>query len=100
MKLWDSLTTCLILLSAVYASPLLQSPQQPTSTKRRGRVAESPPELPPAQIGLSVSSTSMSRADTANRDETLAGGDKCEGSESAQTRYVICNEICVNCLKT
>ncbi|XP_063346482.1 glial cell line-derived neurotrophic factor [Pelmatolapia mariae] len=76
MKLWDSLTTCLILLSAVYASPLLQSPQQPMSTKRRGRVAESPPELPPVQIGLSVSSTSMSRADTANRDETLPGGDK------------------------
>uniref|UniRef100_A0A3Q4MMA6 Glial cell line-derived neurotrophic factor n=1 Tax=Neolamprologus brichardi TaxID=32507 RepID=A0A3Q4MMA6_NEOBR len=71
MKLWDSLTTCLILLCAVYASPLLQSPQQPTSTKRRGRVAESPPELPPVQIGLSISSTSMSRADTANRDETL-----------------------------
>lgn len=86
MKLWDSLTTCLILLSAVYASPLLQSPQQPMSTKRRGRVAESPPKLPPVQIGLSVSSTSMSHADTANRDETLAGGDKCEGSESAQTR--------------
>uniref|UniRef100_A0A3Q0R7A3 Glial cell line-derived neurotrophic factor n=1 Tax=Amphilophus citrinellus TaxID=61819 RepID=A0A3Q0R7A3_AMPCI len=68
MKLWDSLTTCLILLSTVHASPLLQSPQQPTSTKKRGRVAESPPELPPVQIRLSVSSPSIDRANT---DETL-----------------------------
>ncbi|XP_030594112.1 glial cell line-derived neurotrophic factor-like [Archocentrus centrarchus] len=73
MKLWDSLTTCLILLSTVHASPLLQSPQQPTSTKKRGRVAESPRELPPVQIRLSVSSPSIDRANT---DETLAGGEK------------------------
>uniref|UniRef100_A0A3Q0R6K2 Glial cell line-derived neurotrophic factor n=1 Tax=Amphilophus citrinellus TaxID=61819 RepID=A0A3Q0R6K2_AMPCI len=59
MKLWDSLTTCLILLSTVHASP--------------GRVAESPPELPPVQIRLSVSSPSIDRANT---DETLAGGEK------------------------
>uniref|UniRef100_A0A3B4VHH4 Glial cell line-derived neurotrophic factor n=1 Tax=Seriola dumerili TaxID=41447 RepID=A0A3B4VHH4_SERDU len=78
MKLWDSLTTCLILLSAVHASPLLRSPQRSTSTKRRGRADESPLELPPVQIRLSVTSHGISRAeaDAADWEETLAGGAK------------------------
>ncbi|KAM3610517.1 uncharacterized protein V6R79_005138 [Siganus canaliculatus] len=76
MKLWDSLTTCLILLSAVHASSLQRSGQKPTSTKRRGRAAESPLELPPIQIRLSVTSPAISRseADTADWEETLAAG--------------------------
>ncbi|KAM7017687.1 LOW QUALITY PROTEIN: glial cell line-derived neurotrophic factor-like [Tautogolabrus adspersus] len=72
MKLWDSLTTCLILLSAtVHASSLLRS------TKRRGRAAEGPLELPPVQISLSLTSPAISRAraDTADWEETLAGGE-------------------------
>ncbi|XP_070760985.1 glial cell line-derived neurotrophic factor-like [Enoplosus armatus] len=74
MKLWDSLTTCLILLSAVHASSLLRS----TSAERRGRAAESPLELPPVQIRLSVASPGISRAeaDPADWEETLAGGEK------------------------
>ncbi|XP_042344935.1 glial cell line-derived neurotrophic factor [Plectropomus leopardus] len=77
MKLWDSLTTCLILLSAVHASLLLRSRPQSTSSKRRGRAAETPLELPPVQIRLSVTSPGMSRAeaDTADWEETLAGGE-------------------------
>ncbi|XP_045889681.1 glial cell line-derived neurotrophic factor-like [Micropterus dolomieu] len=73
MKLWDSLTTCLILLSAVHADSLLRD----TSTTRRGRAAESPLERPPVQIRLSVTSSGISRAeaDTADWEETLAGGD-------------------------
>ncbi|XP_065818514.1 glial cell line-derived neurotrophic factor-like [Labrus bergylta] len=70
MKLWDSLTTCLILLSAtVHASSLLRS------TKRGGRAAEGPLELPPVQIRLSLTSPGISRAraDTADWEETLAG---------------------------
>ncbi|KAM9361008.1 glial cell line-derived neurotrophic factor-like [Symphorus nematophorus] len=78
MKLWDSLTTCLILLSAVHAGSLLRSRQQSTSTKRRGRAAETPLELPPVQIRLSVTSPGISRAETDLEDweETLAGADK------------------------
>lgn len=78
MKLWDSLTTCLILLSAVHASSLLRSRQQ--STKRRGRATERPLEPPPVQIRLSVPSPGISRAeaDTADWKETLAGGEKCK----------------------
>lgn len=76
MKLWDSLTTCLILLSAVHADSLLRD----TSTTRRGRAAESPLERPPVQIRLSVTSSGISRAeaDTADWEETLAGGDTCK----------------------
>ncbi|XP_041644156.1 glial cell line-derived neurotrophic factor-like [Cheilinus undulatus] len=70
MKLWDSLTTCLILLSAaVHVSSLLRS------SRRRGRAEESPLELPPVQIRLSVTSPGISRerADPAGWEETLAG---------------------------
>uniref|UniRef100_A0A3P8RP12 Glial cell line-derived neurotrophic factor n=1 Tax=Amphiprion percula TaxID=161767 RepID=A0A3P8RP12_AMPPE len=67
MKLWDSLTTCLILLSAVHASPLLQSRQQ--SSRRRGRAAEGPLDLPPVQIRLSVTSPGISSTETAGREE-------------------------------
>ncbi|CAJ1068913.1 LOW QUALITY PROTEIN: glial cell line-derived neurotrophic factor-like [Xyrichtys novacula] len=73
MKLWDSFTTCLILLStAVHAS------SRPWSTKRRGRAAESPLELPPVQIRLSVTSPGISnaQADTADWGETVAEGEK------------------------
>ncbi|KAF3695733.1 Glial cell line-derived neurotrophic factor [Channa argus] len=78
MKLWDSLTTCLILLSAVHASPLFRSRPQSTSSKRRVRTAESPLELPPVQILLTVTSAGISRAeaDAAGWEETLAGGGK------------------------
>eukprot|EP00066_Takifugu_rubripes_P024668 XP_011613934.1 PREDICTED: glial cell line-derived neurotrophic factor-like [Takifugu rubripes] len=47
MKLWDSLTTCLILLSAVRASVSRQHPAM-----RRRSEAESPPELPQSQTRL------------------------------------------------
>ncbi|XP_026199386.1 glial cell line-derived neurotrophic factor [Anabas testudineus] len=73
MKLWDSLTTCLILLSAVVASPLLRSRHQTSSTRRRVRAAESPLELPPVQIRLSVAAQDMNPEDW---EETMAGGDK------------------------
>ncbi|KAM9744711.1 glial cell line-derived neurotrophic factor-like isoform 2-T3 [Menidia menidia] len=57
MKLWDSLTTCLILLSAVRAGALLRSRTQLASGRRRGRAAESPldipPVIPPVQTRLS-----------------------------------------------
>ncbi|XP_068994582.1 glial cell line-derived neurotrophic factor-like isoform X1 [Embiotoca jacksoni] len=76
MKLWDSLTTCLILLVAVHASPKIQNRQQPTSAKRRGRAAVSPLELPPVQFRLSVTSPGISRAQPANREGTLSGGAK------------------------
>ncbi|TDH12770.1 hypothetical protein EPR50_G00051210 [Perca flavescens] len=78
MKLWDSLSISLILLSAVHASRLLRSRPQSTSSKRRGRAAESPLELPPVQIRLSVTSPGISRAeaDTTDWEETLAGGEK------------------------
>ncbi|TKS78613.1 Glial cell line-derived neurotrophic factor [Collichthys lucidus] len=78
MKLWDSFATCLILLSAVHASSLHRSRQQSTSTKRRGRAAESPLELPPVQIRLSVNSPGISRAEAgiADWEETLAGEER------------------------
>ncbi|XP_074527197.1 glial cell line-derived neurotrophic factor-like [Halichoeres trimaculatus] len=84
MKLWDSLTTCLILLCvAVHASSLLRS------AKRRGRAAESPLELPPVQIRLSVSSPGISRAgpDSADWEETLAGGEKDIMEEPSQKEF-------------
>ncbi|XP_040011916.1 glial cell line-derived neurotrophic factor-like [Xiphias gladius] len=76
MKLWDGLTTCLVLLSAVHASPLLRSRRQSASAKRGGRAAESPLELPPVQVRLAVTSPGVSRAeaDTADWGEALAGG--------------------------
>ncbi|XP_037635089.1 glial cell line-derived neurotrophic factor-like [Sebastes umbrosus] len=81
MKLWDSLTTCLVLLSSVHGSRLLRSrrPQSESeSAERRGRFGESPLELPPVQVQvrLSVSSPDISRseADTEDWEETLAGG--------------------------
>ncbi|KAM9744709.1 glial cell line-derived neurotrophic factor-like isoform 1-T2 [Menidia menidia] len=62
MKLWDSLTTCLILLSAVRAGALLRSRTQLASGRRRGRAAESPldipPVIPPVQTRLSGQSPS------------------------------------------
>ncbi|XP_049434655.1 glial cell line-derived neurotrophic factor [Epinephelus fuscoguttatus] len=89
MKLWDSLTTCLILLSAVHASRLLRSRTQSTSAKRRGRAAETPLELPPVQIRLSVTSPGISRAegDTADWEETLAGGEKYTMEEPAPNEF-------------
>ncbi|XP_007548103.1 glial cell line-derived neurotrophic factor-like [Poecilia formosa] len=60
MKLWDSLTTCLILLSAVRPSSLLRSRQQP----------ESPLEAPPVQIRLSLLSPDMRPAETAGELDT------------------------------
>lgn len=68
MKLWDSLTTCLILLSAVRVSSLPRSRQPSTSTEGRERAADGPLEIPPVQIRLSVTST--------DREETMTGGGK------------------------
>ncbi|XP_026177813.1 glial cell line-derived neurotrophic factor-like [Mastacembelus armatus] len=89
MKLWDSLTTCLILLSAVHASPLFRSRQQSTSTKRRGRVVESPLELPPVHIRLSVTSPDISRAeaDTSSWEEPVTGGEKYIMEEPLPTEF-------------
>ncbi|XP_029019983.1 glial cell line-derived neurotrophic factor-like [Betta splendens] len=75
MKLWDSLATCLILLSAVCAGPLPRSRREPTSNKRRAR------ELPPVRIRLSVTSQGVGRveaetAETADWEEALAAGEK------------------------
>lgn len=69
MKLWDSLTTCLILLSAVRPSSLLRSRQQPESAERREGAAESPLELPPVQIRLSVISADINPTETAGKLE-------------------------------
>ncbi|KAF0033932.1 hypothetical protein F2P81_013998 [Scophthalmus maximus] len=63
MKLWDSLTTCLILLSAVRAGPPLRGRQRSTAAERRGRAAESPLELPPVQTSLSVTAAGIRRTD-------------------------------------
>lgn len=68
MKLWDSLTTCLILLSAVRASVSRQH-----SAKRRGSNAESPLELPPAQMRLARSGMAH------DWGEKLPGGGKVKG---------------------
>uniref|UniRef100_A0A8C2W7X8 Glial cell line-derived neurotrophic factor n=1 Tax=Cyclopterus lumpus TaxID=8103 RepID=A0A8C2W7X8_CYCLU len=57
MKLWDSLTTCLILLSAVHASRL------------NGRAPEIPLELPPVQIRLSVTSPGIGRVEADTMEE-------------------------------
>lgn len=80
MKLWDSLTTCLILLSAVHAGPLPRSAQR-FASKGKGRdvAAERPLELPPVQISLSVTSPGIDRAeaDAAGWEESPAGGGKC-----------------------
>ncbi|KAF7652994.1 hypothetical protein LDENG_00088930 [Lucifuga dentata] len=73
MKLWDSLTTCLILLSAVHASPLLRTRQQSTSSRRRARTAERPLELPPL-IRLSVTGRSRAEAGAEDRERAPAGG--------------------------
>ncbi|XP_068594828.1 glial cell line-derived neurotrophic factor-like [Brachionichthys hirsutus] len=65
MKLWDSLTTCLMLLSAAFGSSLLRSRQQ------RGRAGESPLERPPLQVRLAASSSS----DAQGWEEALLGGE-------------------------
>ncbi|XP_040052689.2 glial cell line-derived neurotrophic factor-like [Gasterosteus aculeatus] len=71
MKLWDGLTTCLILLSAVHASRLLRSRPRSASTESNGRAPEIPLQLPPVHIRLSVTSPSIG----AGWGGTLAGGD-------------------------
>uniref|UniRef100_A0A3Q2QUK3 Glial cell line-derived neurotrophic factor n=1 Tax=Fundulus heteroclitus TaxID=8078 RepID=A0A3Q2QUK3_FUNHE len=69
MKLWDSLTTCLILLSAVGSSSLLRSrQQQPAPAERREGAPESPLEVPPVQIRLI--SPDITPAETAGRRDT------------------------------
>lgn len=76
MKLWGSLTTCLMLLSAVRTSPL----QQLTAAKRSRRADESPLELPPVRIQVPGTSPGISRAEAGaeDREEPLAGGEKCK----------------------
>ncbi|XP_043967374.1 glial cell line-derived neurotrophic factor-like [Gambusia affinis] len=72
MKLWDSLTTCLILLSAVRPSSLLRSRQQP----------ESPLEAPPVLIRPSLLSPDMRPAGTSGELDT---GDKYTMEELIQS---------------
>lgn len=67
MKLWDSLTTCLVLLGAVHASLIRQQ-----SAKRKGSAAEDPLELPPVQMRPAV----FAQAVTVDWEETLAGDRK------------------------
>lgn len=74
MKLWDSLTTCLILLSVIRAGLSRQH-----SAKRRRSDAESPLELPPAQTRLARSG--MGRG----WGEKLPGGGKGKDIESKYT---------------
>ncbi|XP_068168051.1 glial cell line-derived neurotrophic factor [Antennarius striatus] len=78
MKLWDSLTTCLILLSAVYGSSLIRSPRQSTAAESSGRAAETPLELPPLQMSLAVSTSDIrsTEEDTQDWEEALAGGEE------------------------
>ncbi|XP_054630210.1 glial cell line-derived neurotrophic factor [Dunckerocampus dactyliophorus] len=63
MKLWHSLTTCLILLGAVHAgqAPLARSRQR-LSSGREVPKKESPLESPPLRISLSVNSQDVSRS--------------------------------------
>ncbi|KAM8886994.1 glial cell line-derived neurotrophic factor-like [Spinachia spinachia] len=77
MKLWDSLTTCLILLSVVHAGRLPRSRPHSASTQSNGRAPDFALELPPVQIRLSVTFPSISRAEaaTAAWRETPAGGE-------------------------
>ncbi|XP_054905151.1 glial cell line-derived neurotrophic factor-like [Poeciliopsis prolifica] len=72
MKLWDSLTTCLILLGAVRPSSLLRTGQQP----------EGPLEAPPVQIRLSLPSPDMRPAETAGDLDT---GDRYNMEELIQS---------------
>nr|XP_015828222.2 glial cell line-derived neurotrophic factor [Nothobranchius furzeri] len=71
MKLWDSLTTCLVLLSAVRVSALLRN--------RRRSADESPLDVPPVQMRLSMISPGNSREDAAeDAEEELFRGDVVE----------------------
>ncbi|XP_047238118.1 glial cell line-derived neurotrophic factor-like [Girardinichthys multiradiatus] len=83
MKLWDSLTTCLILLSAVGPSSLLRSRHHRLSAERREGAPESPLEVPPVQILLSVISPNIIRAQTAGKLDT--GGEKYNLEEIIQS---------------
>lgn len=91
MKLWDSLTTCLILLSAVHASSLLRSRRH--TAQRSGRAAESPLETPPVQGRLSGTSPSISpaEADTGEWGRAEAGGGTCKSSTGTRSdKTIIC----------
>ncbi|XP_017269232.1 glial cell line-derived neurotrophic factor [Kryptolebias marmoratus] len=70
MRLWDSLTTCLVLLSAVRVSSLLRS------QKRGAPAAESPLEVPPVQTRLAAVSLRTNHQDSADRGDRLERGDK------------------------
>ncbi|KAK5871116.1 hypothetical protein PBY51_004014 [Eleginops maclovinus] len=89
MKLWDSLTICLILLSAVHASRLLRSRPQSTSTERKGPAAESPLELRPVHVRLSLTSPAIggAEADKADRERKLAEGEKNTMEESPSNEF-------------
>lgn len=70
MRLWDSLTTCLVLLSAVQVSALLRS-------QRTGAPAEENPlEVPPVQIPLAAVSRRIKQEDSA--EGRLERGLKCK----------------------
>lgn len=97
MKLWDSLATCLILLSSVHVSPLPRSRQLFTSARSSSRVGESPLELPSLEVQLPVPSLGISRAQAGveDREQPLAGGEKCKtlwsvwGAKSAKISPMI-----------
>lgn len=102
MKLWDSLITCLILLSALRVSPLprgaQRSPQGPVTVRRRGRVVESPLEPPPVQNRMSVHAggLSQSEVESVDWDERLAPGETCKrpqfgtGARKTYIRSYVC----------
>ncbi|XP_061586002.1 glial cell line-derived neurotrophic factor [Cololabis saira] len=68
MKLWDSLTTCLILLSAVRASSLLRR-------RESSGAAERPLESPPVETRLSAISPDTDPANPAQREDAQATGE-------------------------
>ena len=65
MKLWDSLTTCLFLLSSVHTSPRTQPRRPPPSTSDP---PERPLETPPVKIRLSINQAANTRVST-DRDD-------------------------------
>ncbi|XP_030213531.1 glial cell line-derived neurotrophic factor-like [Gadus morhua] len=65
MKLWDSLTTCLFLLSSVHTSPRTQPRRPPPSTSDP---PERPLETPPVKIRLSINPAANTRVFT-DRDD-------------------------------
>ncbi|XP_037536293.1 glial cell line-derived neurotrophic factor-like [Nematolebias whitei] len=69
MRLWDSLSTYLVLLSAVRVSSL-------RSQKRGAPAAESPLEVPPVHMRLVAASPRINQEDSEDRGSRLERGEK------------------------